>query len=55
MSPSVTPVRLCRGRQGKDGMGVEDLLTIVECGDPVLRRPAAAIHPDDLATDEMRR
>jgi peptide deformylase len=36
-------------------VGATDLLTIVECGDPVLRRPAAPIDPADLATDEMQR
>ena len=36
-------------------MGATDLLTIVECGDPVLRRPADPIDPADLATDGMQR
>jgi peptide deformylase len=36
-------------------VGTTDLLTIVECGDPVLRRPAHPIDPADLATDEMQR
>lgn len=36
-------------------MGATDLLTIVECGDPILRRPADPIEPSDLATDEMQR
>jgi peptide deformylase len=36
-------------------VGATDLLTIVECGDPVLRRPADPIDPADLATDEMQR
>jgi peptide deformylase len=36
-------------------VGATDLLTIVECGDPVLRRPADPIDPADLATGEMQR
>ena len=36
-------------------MGATDLLTIVECGHPVLRRPADPIDPLDLASDEMQR
>lgn len=33
----------------------EDLLTIVACGDPVLRRPADPMDPADLASSEIRR
>jgi peptide deformylase len=36
-------------------VGATDLLTIVECGDPVLRRPADPVDPADLATEEMQR
>ena len=36
-------------------MGTADLLTIVECGDPILRRPADPIDPVDLASDELQR
>ena len=36
-------------------MGAPDLLTIVECGDPLLRRPADPIDPADLATERMQR
>jgi len=32
-----------------------DLLTIVECGDPILRRPADPVDRADLATPEMQR
>jgi peptide deformylase len=35
-------------------VGTDDLLTIVECGDPILRRPADPIDPADLASDEMQ-
>ena len=35
-------------------MGATDLLTIVECGDPILRRPADPIDPVDLASEEMQ-
>ena len=33
----------------------EDVLPIVQCGDPVLRRPAEPIDPADLRTAELRR
>ena len=36
-------------------MGATDLLTIVECGDPVLRRAADPVDPGDLSSDEMQR
>ena len=36
-------------------MGATDLLTIVECGDPILRRPADLVDPAGLASDEMQR
>jgi peptide deformylase len=36
-------------------VGTIDPLTIVECGDPVLRRPADPIDLADLATDRMQR
>jgi peptide deformylase len=36
-------------------VGATDLLTIVECGDPILRRPADPIDPSDLATEGMQR
>lgn len=36
-------------------MGATDLLTIVECGDPVLRRAADPVDPVDLSSDEMQR
>ena len=32
-----------------------DVLPIVECGDPVLRRPAEPVNPSDLRTAEMQR
>jgi peptide deformylase len=32
-----------------------DVLPIVECGDPVLRRPAEPVDPADLGTAELRR
>jgi peptide deformylase len=32
-----------------------DLLTIVECGDPILRRRAEPIDPSDLHTEELQR
>jgi peptide deformylase len=35
-------------------MGGGDLLTIVECGDPILRRRADPVDPKDLATREMQ-
>jgi peptide deformylase len=35
-------------------VGATDLLAIVECGDPVLRRPADPIDPADLDTEEMQ-
>ena len=35
-------------------VGTTDLLTIVECGDPVLRRPADPLDPADLATAELQ-
>ena len=31
-----------------------DLLPIVDCGDPVLRRPAEPVRPADLGTSELR-
>jgi peptide deformylase len=36
-------------------VGATDLLTIIECGDPVLRRPADRIDPADLASEELQR
>jgi peptide deformylase len=36
-------------------VGATDLLAIVECGDPILRRPADPIDPADLATEEIQR
>jgi peptide deformylase len=36
-------------------VGATGLLAIVECGDPVLRRPADPMDPADLATDDMQR
>jgi peptide deformylase len=30
------------------------ILPIVECGDPVLRRPADPVDPSDLRTSEMQ-
>ena len=36
-------------------MGATDLLTIVECGDPVLRHAADLVDPVDLSSDEMQR
>jgi peptide deformylase len=36
-------------------VGAPDLLTIVECGDPILRRPADPIDPAALATEGMQR
>jgi peptide deformylase len=36
-------------------VGATDLLTIVECGDPVLRRAADPVDPVDLSSDEMQR
>ena len=38
-----------------DAVGATDLLTIVECGDPILRRPADPIEPADLASGGMQR
>jgi peptide deformylase len=38
-----------------DAVGATELLTIVECGDPILRRPADPIDPAGLACDEMQR
>jgi peptide deformylase len=35
-------------------VGPTDLLTIVECGHPILRRPADPIDPVDLASEEIR-
>ena len=35
-------------------MGATDLLTIVECGHPILRRPADPIDLVDLASEEMQ-
>src|ERR1700679_2899440 len=35
-------------------MSVADLLTIVECGDPILRRVADPVDPKDLATREIQ-
>jgi peptide deformylase len=35
-------------------MSVADLLGIVECGDPILRRAANPVDPKDLATREMQ-
>jgi peptide deformylase len=35
-------------------VGPTDLLTIVECGDPILRRPADPIDPVDVASGEMQ-
>jgi peptide deformylase len=35
-------------------VGTDDLLTIVECGDPILRRPADPIDRADLASDEVQ-
>jgi peptide deformylase len=35
-------------------VGATDLLAIVECGDPILRRPADPIDPADLASEEMQ-
>jgi peptide deformylase len=32
-----------------------DLLPILECGDPILRRPADLVDPSDIPTGEMRR
>jgi peptide deformylase len=32
-----------------------DLLTIIECGDPILRRPADPVDPAVLGTDDMQR
>ena len=31
-----------------------ELLPIVACGDPILRRPADAIDPSDLGSEEMQ-
>jgi peptide deformylase len=36
-------------------VGATDLLTIVECGDPILRRPADPVDPAGLASDDMQR
>jgi peptide deformylase len=36
-------------------MSDPSLLAIVECGDPVLRRPAESVDPSDLGTSELRR
>ena len=36
-------------------MSAPDLLTIIECGDPILRRPADPVDRADLATPEMQR
>ena len=33
----------------------EDVLPIVQCGDPVLRRPAEPVDPADLRTAELQR
>jgi peptide deformylase len=35
-------------------MGDPGILPIVECGDPVLRRPAEPVDPSDLRTSELR-
>jgi peptide deformylase len=48
-----------RRRPGPDApvawrMGSDDLLTIVECGDPILRRPADPVDPGALATRAMQ-
>ena len=36
-------------------MGDPDVLPIIQCGDPVLRRPAEPVDPADLGTGELRR
>jgi peptide deformylase len=36
-------------------MSTPDVLPILECGDPVLRRPAALVDPADLGTAELGR
>jgi peptide deformylase len=36
-------------------MSGPDVLPIIQCGDPVLRRPAEPVDPADLGTSELRR
>jgi len=43
-----------RPRRYHDAVGATDLLTIVECGDPILRRPADPVDTVDLASEEMQ-
>ena len=42
-------------RAGQTVAVIDDVVPIVMCGDPVLRRPAAPVDPADLASPVMRR